>query len=547
MLAATDKSANPRIETIGLWLRLCFVTRFAILLGLVPWLLLGTAWFWQPDLMLNAFVLDNPLQLFNLTWLCFLVATFALVAFQIAWLNGRERFGRLPAISNAPPQSRGWGVRWWFFVSVGLPVPAFCLSQIEPTVAWTGLLGPGTAWLAGWGAILLGCLFALVLMFVLVAFQVWLLHPRVCCEGLLPFESWPGISRLKDHRSAAFVWLVSRAAGLLALFGPGYAREVHDEQTNADELVLAPGHAQALLWFGVSLLAYGLSYVLVFWHHWLPGQQASIPAPFFLLMLALLAGTALSGLAFFLDYYRIPVLVTALTVAFSLALLKKTDHYFVLSASLPAAAEPAPDLIQAVGHHKFVPVADRHGGPAQRTLVVVTAAGGGIQAAAWTAEVLTGFDELWGDGFTRSVGLISSVSGGSVGVMYYASCGDWLGAGPVFDNIHRDRGARHFAGVQPGGGHLGPVLSGYDAAVQSAAHRSVGRSRLGGRRDLASTIERRAPGIWPAPWLSAGRPATERLGRTHAPRSHAGDRLQCDDGRDGAAAIDFARCRTRRG
>ncbi len=52
------------------------------------------------------------------------------------------------------------------------------------------------------------------------------------------------------------------------------------------------------------------------------------------------------------------------------------------------------------------------------TLVIVAASGGGIQATAWTARVLTGLDEIFAD-FSQSVGLISSVSGGSVGAYYY--------------------------------------------------------------------------------------------------------------------------------
>ena len=51
--------------------------------------------------------------------------------------------------------------------------------------------------------------------------------------------------------------------------------------------------------------------------------------------------------------------------------------------------------------------------------MVVDASGGGIQASAWTAQVLTGLHERYGDGFSRSVGLISAVSGGSVGTMFY--------------------------------------------------------------------------------------------------------------------------------
>ena len=55
----------------------------------------------------------------------------------------------------------------------------------------------------------------------------------------------------------------------------------------------------------------------------------------------------------------------------------------------------------------------------ERVLIVVTLAGGGIQAAAWSAEVLTGLQAALGRDFTQSVALISSVSGGSVGAFFY--------------------------------------------------------------------------------------------------------------------------------
>jgi Patatin-like phospholipase len=57
--------------------------------------------------------------------------------------------------------------------------------------------------------------------------------------------------------------------------------------------------------------------------------------------------------------------------------------------------------------------------------VVVTASGGGIHAAGWTTQVLTGLQELLGSEFTKSIGLISGVSGGSIGTMYFLDkCGD---------------------------------------------------------------------------------------------------------------------------
>src|SRR5262249_1527600 len=52
-------------------------------------------------------------------------------------------------------------------------------------------------------------------------------------------------------------------------------------------------------------------------------------------------------------------------------------------------------------------------------VVVVSAAGGGIQAAAWTARVLAGLHEDLGPEFTRRIRFISAVSGGAGGGMYF--------------------------------------------------------------------------------------------------------------------------------
>jgi len=58
------------------------------------------------------------------------------------------------------------------------------------------------------------------------------------------------------------------------------------------------------------------------------------------------------------------------------------------------------------------------------TPILVAATGGGIQAAAWSARVLAGIDESLSadlkDEFTDSIRLFSTVSGGGVGVMYFA-------------------------------------------------------------------------------------------------------------------------------
>jgi len=57
-----------------------------------------------------------------------------------------------------------------------------------------------------------------------------------------------------------------------------------------------------------------------------------------------------------------------------------------------------------------------------KSLAIVAASGGGIQASGWMTQVLAGLQEEKlgiGEDFTKAIGLISSASGGSVGSMFY--------------------------------------------------------------------------------------------------------------------------------
>jgi hypothetical protein len=59
--------------------------------------------------------------------------------------------------------------------------------------------------------------------------------------------------------------------------------------------------------------------------------------------------------------------------------------------------------------------------PPHQRLIFVATPGGGIQAAAWTAQVLTELDNLNDHVFRNSVAAISSVSGGSLGAIIYGA------------------------------------------------------------------------------------------------------------------------------
>ncbi|MBI1896808.1 MAG: patatin-like phospholipase family protein, partial [Acidobacteria bacterium] len=124
-----------------------------------------------------------------------------------------------------------------------------------------------------------------------------------------------------------------------------------------------------------------------------------------------------SGAAYFFDRYRVPVLVVFALILIGAAQFPQSDHYYDSSRSL----------------HRF-PVSPSDALFRSRyptdSAIVVAASGGGIQAAAWAARVLTGLAEATADirvpgtdvaAFAPAVRVVSSVSGGSVAALYFVA------------------------------------------------------------------------------------------------------------------------------
>jgi hypothetical protein len=146
--------------------------------------------------------------------------------------------------------------------------------------------------------------------------------------------------------------------------------------------------------FILAVLLYG---IVGLYGRWQLGKRRTVPALAAPLMLIVLLCWALAGIAFFLDRWHIPVLSVIALLGVLTAQSSKSDHYY--------------DLKEGAGAHAGSPA--HIIGDTER-LVVVAANGGGIQAAAWTAQVLEGlYEEV--PRFGESLRMISSVSGGSVG------------------------------------------------------------------------------------------------------------------------------------
>lgn len=186
-----------------------------------------------------------------------------------------------------------------------------------------------------------------------------------------------------------------------------------------------------------------------------------VSAPAVATLLIWLTGMVFTGLSFWLDRLRVPTVPFVLAIAFLVQLglgstatfstvtdrstagfvrrvaeIRQAERQVLESKSVGdrvsavrRAAKPIEDLAWEAVNRRMsrMPMTDPARG---RTLVMVTCPGGGIHAAAWATCVLESISAEYGE-FRDSVCLISGVSGGSVGALFYVSnaYSDALGGG----------------------------------------------------------------------------------------------------------------------
>jgi Patatin-like phospholipase len=150
------------------------------------------------------------------------------------------------------------------------------------------------------------------------------------------------------------------------------------------------------------------------------GDQPLIPTLFMLICFTTVACWILCFLSFFFDKYRIPLVMVVVVLFYVSSNITSHDHFFDaqrLSHDLPRL-NPSDVLDARLSGHRLL----------ARKVVVVASTGGGIQSAAWTAKVLNGLIDdceiQAGQDCHQAIRAISSVSGGSVGAMYFAAAYD---------------------------------------------------------------------------------------------------------------------------
>ena len=204
--------------------------------------------------------------------------------------------------------------------------------------------------------------------------------------------------RGRDRRLAAAIatWLYDNPS-----LGAGYVTK-----SPASGIVFRRGHGTATL---MALLAFALWLVTGWFALNIDlGYPKWVFTLSYVVMLILLLCAVLPGVTFFFDKYRMPVLLPIVALPLVVGHCARSDHFFQLQN---AAADPPPTAGEALAA----------GGRSKAIVIAIN--GGGIQAAAWAAQVLTGLEERARAeslaSFADSVRLVSSVSGGGVGAAYF--------------------------------------------------------------------------------------------------------------------------------
>jgi hypothetical protein len=465
-------------------------------------------------------VLDVPAQIYHVSWIALWCAIAVMETLRVTTLNAVYRFDDYRAAADEfreawgyePVLSTDWyrSKKGWLCVALGLMaamaiwyvIVDACVSNTasDPAPTWQPFLAAAGARAdvatLGWREALKGMVTTIGILgsvvCIVIAWHTWhrWMTQQATRANALAASRGADAGRAGQFRR----WLAAGSQRVFRilhfLMGPGYFRHVEPNQVEdgQERLRLAPGHVGLVLYTATFLVWYGVNYGSATGVAPMPTETSPYPALFFILLSLLLVTYLLSGFAFYLDRYRIPVLLVVVLATMLLYGVSGTDHYYDLN--------PAPQRDFASAAPSFSEVLDAwelpRGRDQKRTLVVVDASGGGIQASAWTAQVLTGLHGPGADRLARMLRLTIFAIRGT----------DQCGVGWQRGNhVLLDQPPRHPSSVcqrtaRPGPGvdcqdsrvvarlgarrnRVGSCVSGLDAGGVSARGRPNDRSGMG--------------------------------------------------------------------
>lgn len=396
-------------KTALLWVEFSYLIRFQVIGGAILAIMLPAGYFAAPSIFVGIFDAESFLSFGFVAYASLQLALVVMVTSRLTLVYGPIRF---TGIRSLPAAERvTWGMTGMFSL---LALPVIAMMCCGTTIPW---------WQKVIGIVAATALSLVVLW--LIAKLHFYIEPSPGYTARMIFPEFPFLATDRQPHWSSRGWLhrlfmrvlperlsrgVLRSEREVELEGGGTVGSL----LSGHQLATAAMFVQVVTYFVIGILSAPHAAVLYRWMTPLSDHQ---PAALFylLLLLALFIGAG-SGAAFILDIVRVPVLTTSLVISLIFGLLG-TDHIFKVYGGDGHAAPHSPgEVIQAW---------ERTRGDTTAPIVIVATSGGGIRAAAWTAEVLTGLTEECkiapdASRFASSLVLVSAVSGGSEGAMYFA-------------------------------------------------------------------------------------------------------------------------------
>ena len=406
-----------------MWIEFAYLIRFQIIAAVVLAIGLPAGYYLAPSIFMGLFDARDAISFSLVVWMAVQLAWTIMITCRLILAYGPDRFSGIQGLRPAQAEVRPFAIK-------GVPEPApgdnsswnlILFGLLAAPSVLMAYRGTDLAFLPKLLAIAGGIFFAFVILFLAARlhYQVEKSDANSSFTAAKVFPSF-GILKWQDDPTRSKFWRFADCVAQklpeklrLGLVREGRIRSGHQVAATALFLELA-----VYVSLGFALRP---DYVL-------PEHEPA--ALFFALFLIMLLTWFFTGAAFFLDAARVPVLSTVLILSVLSGTLARTDHQFKVtrSAASSESAEFGAGSVAPADVVREWQAARKK--TANDPVIVVATAGGGIRAAAWTTQVLTGLENEGQDlakyqscqsNLSSSVLAISSVSGGSVGSMFFLS------------------------------------------------------------------------------------------------------------------------------
>lgn len=387
------------------FLQKLFLARYSIFAGailfLLPIVVIQIGIF--GPLLAGLFDLDGFWEMFWAAFFAYLLALSVFVTYRISSTYGPLRCG-FADFATVNKYASGPVPKLLFAIALLLPVPMI-LNAIWLVPSLRQVAGAATGFIAA-------LLVAFMVDFGQRLFNTFQGESPDSTKHLLlpfsyPFSSW---AEKRDFASKVFSRpAFSRFAERIQNSNPKYWIGMINR--DSDPAYIQPGIVLGFMLFLAFLAIYAVGFflwIVPFRNESLMLELGITTMSYFLVLITLLCW-ALVGITFYADRFRIPSVILLLVIL----IFSRADHTYVVHQNQTSNLSPStPHAIMQLRRN-------------DRYIILVAANGGGIQSSAWTAEVLTRIDEQCREidpdpnGCRNAIALISGVSGGSVGTMYF--------------------------------------------------------------------------------------------------------------------------------